>query len=200
MEFSKNKDLIPKICEVHFATHSQILGYLQGSEPHLVMPLLKEGLWESLYFTADTIDLKGAKQETKHGSLYPYTLSLKYPGFTHTNPHDFAALDHHRWVLALMYDDQSIRLLGSEYSPCTFSWSEMSNPAGFMMEWTCTDTEPSPSVEVIKQFFIDPNTQHLMQRYPDANTYNLTADQHFTGQGPTAHNLEYQEGRLIQSS
>ncbi len=176
------------------------MGYLQGSASHLVMPVLKEGLWESLYFTKDTISLQGGKEETKHGSLYPYSLKIRYPGFAHTNPHDFAALDHHRWILALSYDDGSIRLLGSEYSPCTFSWAENHNPAGFSLEFTCKDTEPSPSVELIKQWFIDPANQHLMQTYPDANTYNLTADQHLTGQGPTADNLEYQEGRLIQSS
>lgn len=197
MEFKKNSNLLPQIKEIWFATKDQVQGYINNGESG-TMPVLNHGTWKQLYFTQDTIQYINGKQEkTIHGSLFNYSISIRYPGIDqeHLNPYQFASLSNHKWILCLLYADGQTRIVGSLAQALDFSWQENTDTKGFALTWSMTDTRPAKNLSYLSQFFINTD-QYLVQRYQTNIDYSLTPDQVLEALGPDADQLEYKEGYL----
>ncbi|AEV34171.1 hypothetical protein Oweho_3220 [Owenweeksia hongkongensis DSM 17368] len=177
------------------------MGYVQESAT-ASMPILGTGNWQPFYFTSGSLEYIGGKQEsTKHGSLYNYSLTHKFPGIddNHELPHQFAALDQHRWIICLVYSDGKMRTIGSVAQGLEFFWNEgnSSTTSGFSISWQMTDTKPAQNLGYITQFFVNTD-QYLVQRFETNIDYTLNADKTFDAYGPEADKLEYKEGYLIK--
>lgn len=197
MGFNKNTNLFPQICEIWFATTDQVQGYINNGESG-TMPVLSHGTWEPLYFTSGTLQFINGKQEkTAHGSLFNYSVSIRYPGIDHKhlNPYQFASLSNHKWILCLLFDDGQSRIIGSLAQGMEFSWQENLSNKGFGLSWDMIDTRPSKNLSYLSQFFVNTD-QYLVQRYETNIDYSLTADKSLQALGPRADKLEYKEGYL----
>jgi len=196
VSFHKNKHLLPKIRSVHFVTQDQVSGYILGqSDQSALFPVITD-VWKQFYFIPAEEEFSEIPETTANGTLYNYSVIIKYPGFKPEDPSSFAALDNHKFILLLQFDNDTLRLIGNQDKACDFSWSFSISDYGFLIQWNLTDTEQATNYEHITQFAVNED-QMLVQYFKDANTYTLNNKGEFVMVGPQSPYYKYHEGELI---
>lgn len=194
---SKNENLLPQVASIHYATRDQLAGYLIGkTQQNSIFPVLSDGNWSQVYFTVSSIRYSEQSEYSPNGRIYTYSLVFRYPGLHAQDPQSLAAMDNHQWIILLQMCDGTVRILGNEHRGLDMSWNFDLERKGFEISFELSDSRPAYNYEYIAQFFIDDN-QHLIQLYPDQNTYIVNADKHFIMSGPQSGLYKYQDGKLI---